>query len=402
MSRGAIQNAIDDVCDALTQSFGNELLSVYLYGSLANGTYQQDISDINILVILKNDVDIHIFRQALRPVWLRHSRLIKQSPIVSNPHSLMRHLLLNPLLAEHLTLHAQLLTGTASLPETTTFLPIEREARHAKLALHASACLVPMLLSEKEIIEINLNLYRLVRQLYGTILEKEMTNQQLFAWASERIQRKINSQTVEKWSNKEDIEPPPLINSLVAIYEFENRLLLVMSEPETQKLSKQILSVNWSEVADRVGEEYRNVEVTTPTQLRLLLTYDTPADYYLQNLIHAWGSDPIADLRLEKWRIYRDLGRLPSNLQLVDLPHLYIATSDADIAMLVHDLQNKLQNFGLRNELLCRLEGTELRLPPESLPNRDLAFELQIDAIYSHLEWWASYYTIDMQNMLAN
>jgi hypothetical protein len=173
-----------------------------------------------------------------------------------------------------------------------------------------------------------------------------------------------------------------------------------MSEPETQSLSEQILRVNWAEAADRVGDEYRHLEVTTSSQLRLLLTYETSADFYLENLIHVWGSDPIADLRPEKWRVYRHLGRLPSNLQLIDLPHAYITASDADIAMLIHDLQNKLLNIRLRSELLCRLEGTELRTPPDSLPDRQEDQKLGIDAIYSHLEWWAAYYA-DMQKSFA-
>ncbi len=402
MSRGAVQNAIDDVCEALTEAFGEKLLSVYLYGSLADGTYQQDMSDINILVILEDEVDLHRFRQALRPVWLRHSWLLRHSPVVANPLLLSRHLFLNPLLAEHLTTHAQLLAGVESLPDGIRLSPIEKEARYTKMALQASACLAPMLLSEKEINEINRNLNSLVRQLNGPLLEKEMSSPEIFAWASERIQSEIDSQAVEQWSNSESIEPPPLIDSLVAIYEFETRLLLVMSVSATLSLSEQILSVNWSEVADRVGEEYRHIEVITPTQLRLMLTYETPADYYLKNLIHAWGSDPIANLGPEKWRIYRDLGRLPSNIQLVDLPHAYITTSDSDIAMLVHDLQNKLLNIRLRNELLCRLEGTELNLPPKSLPDRQTDHQVGIDAIYSHLEWWADYYFADMQTALAN
>lgn len=403
MSRGAIQKIIDDICGTLTKVFDDELLSIYLYGSLARGTFNPDHSDINLLVNLKDDVDFRKIRQAMRPIWLKNSGAIKQLPLVSNRSSFGHHLTLNPLLAEHFNKHAQLLTGESSLPNQVPLLPIERESRLASLALQASACLTPKLLSEKEILEVDRKLFRLLRELNIPSIDEETTKQHLFAWVFEDIQKRIETQ-MEFPSNQfelDHLESPPLINSLVAIYEFDHHLLLVMSETQSSNLSDQILRVNWAEVADRVGEEYRRIVITTPTQLRLLLTYDTPADYYLGNLIHAWGSDPIGDLQTEQWRIYRDLGRLPSTLQLAELPHLYVATSTTDMAMLIHDLQNKLLNIGLRNELLCRLEGLEIMAPATSLPARDTAHELQMEAIYSHLEWWTNHYVTQMQTTLT-
>jgi predicted nucleotidyltransferase len=396
MSRGAIQTAIDDVCDALKESFGEELLSIYLYGSLANGSYQQDVSDINLLVVLKENIDLQRFRQAMHQVWSNHYRLLKKLPILTNPGTLKRHLYLNPLFADHLTKHGQLLLGNPGLPGATPIFPIENVARHIKMALYASACLAPMLLSEKEFHEVDRALQRLTRQLEIPYVDEELTIAQQFAKSFERIQQEIDSYTPEKWSTEEILVPPPLINSLVAIYEYENKLLLVMSESESQRLTAEILNVDWAGVANRIGDEYRNLEITTPSQLQLWLLYESPADYYLENLIHVWGSDPIENLEPEKWRVYRHLGRLPSNLQLIELPHAYVNASEAELAMLVHDFQNKLLNIRLRSELLCRLEGTELQLPPESLPDRHADHEEGIRAINLHLDWWANYYT-DLQ-----
>jgi len=56
-----MKNILTDFTSSLKDLFGNDLITVALYGSAARGTYRKGVSDINVLVLLENSSPRKIF-----------------------------------------------------------------------------------------------------------------------------------------------------------------------------------------------------------------------------------------------------------------------------------------------------------------------------------------------------
>jgi predicted nucleotidyltransferase len=387
---------IDAVLDALMRDLSQNIMSLYLYGSLSGGTYQPGQSDINLLIILDEEATIHQVRNTLRPVWRQHGPVLKRTPLVATAATFRRHLSFNPGLARHLVQRGSLLAGQPGLPAPLTHDVFEQLSQLARIAMHGSAAIAPSLLSERESAEAISCLRSLTRQLFDHEVSEEERATTLFS----RIQADVLGQFEQHpslfWNDQQVQGAPPLVQDLRAIYENENRLILLLPDSGPDDVAGRITHIDWDAVASRIVGQYRGLWVTTATQLRLILSYDSPAGYRLGSYNHAWGLDPIADLEIDAWRILRNFGRLPSTLLVDTLPQAYINSEDSDVAMLVHDLHNKLLTVQLQNELFCRMEGKPIAKPPDRLADRDLPMEKRIDGIYNHLNWWAEYYDNEM------
>ena len=134
MSQGAATKPIAAVSAALQGELGEDLISLCLYGSLTTGTYQHGQSDINLLAVVADDIAFHRLREALRPVWREYGSLLKKTPIIATQANLERHLDLNPVLAQHLSTHAQPIIGDLSFPEPDIINPLDRLSRFSYLA----------------------------------------------------------------------------------------------------------------------------------------------------------------------------------------------------------------------------------------------------------------------------
>jgi hypothetical protein len=378
------------------RELSNNAMSLYLYGSLSYGTYQPGQSDINLLIILDEDVSIHQVRNILRPVWRQHSPVLKRTPLLTTPANLSRHLSFNPGLARHLVQTGSLLSGEPCLPDPQTHDTIEQLSQLARIAMHASTAIAPSLLSERENAEAISNLRSLTRQMFGLEVSEEEPATSLFGHIQAGVLGRLEQHPSLFWKDQQVPDAPPLVRDLRAIYENENRLILLLPDSGPEDVAERITHIDWDAVARRIVGQYRGLWVTTAAQLRLILQYDSPAGYLLGSYAYAWGLDPIADLQVDAWRIFRNFGRLPSTLLVDTLPYAYINSEDSDLAMLVHDLHNKLLNVQLQNELFCRLKDRPITKPPEQLPDRDLPMETRIDGIYNHLEWWAEHYENEM------
>lgn len=392
MSRGAASNSVSAVRASLVEGLGDNLKAFYLYGSLVTGNYQANHSDINLLAVIEDDVELHEIRSILKPIWQEYGSVLKKIPLISTVEALNRHLALNPILAHHLQTQGELLEGQDLLPGPVDIDPLERISRFVTMAIDSSLAVAPSLLSEKKAQEVTANLKSLNRQYRDELVNKEDPPIELLAGIYGGLLTELEAYPQFFFEEQEVVEAPPLLNELRAIYEIENRLILVFPDLEPEDMAECIKSTNWKAVADRVAEQYQGIQVSTAAELRLMLQFNTPATYHLQSYTHAWGIDPLADIQISPWRVYRDLARFPSDLLLSTLPHAYISTADADLAMLVHDLHNKLLNIQLRNELLCRIDQVEVTLPPNPIPGRDEPIRIRIDAICSHLDWWVDYY----------
>lgn len=396
MFGGAAGTAIKAVLDALTRDLSDDVVSLFLYGSLSSGTYQEGQSDVNLLIVLKEYVTIHQIRNILRPVWLKHMEVLKSTPLITTPETLKRHLDFNPGLGHHLVQFGTLLTGLPWLPEITSYDMVEHLSWMTRSAMHASAAIAPSLLSNWEISESMSSLRSMTRKLFGLNVDEHQQAPVLLSQIQADILRRMEQHPSLYWQDKRVPDPPPLINDLRSIYEYENRLVLVLPELGPKYISERLTQIDWDAVADRIIGQYRGLWVTTAAQLRLILQYDSAADCQLQTYNHAWGLDPVADLPVEPKQVFRSFGRVPSKLLVDALPHAYITSNDSDLSMLVHDLQNKLLNVQLQNELYCRVRNWVIRKPPKPLPDRDHPMDIRIDGIHNHLDWWSEYYHAHM------
>ena len=394
MSRSLAYTAIEAVINALQSNLAGDLQAVYLYGSLSDGTYQADQSDVNLLALVEDSSSLHKMRQALKgELWTSYGTILKQTPLLATPAVWDRHLRLNPLLHAHFLRSGQLLYGKpAALDAEVTPTSCEMLANATSQALRATAALAPSLLPEKESQENLASLRSLARRLFGWPVDADESPAVLAGRVLGYIRKKMDEESLELWPDQITPNAPPLISDLRAIYEMDTHLILVMPDLEPAELARRIAGADWSRVASRVTDQYRGLRITTPSQLRLVVKYEDSADYLIQSYHHAWGADPIGDMEIDMGDAFRGLARVPSALELSGLPNAYITAEDADLSMLVHDFQNKLLNIQLRSELLCRTLDVPSLVPDESLPERDVPETIRIDAIQKHLHWWADHY----------
>lgn len=71
-----INKVLSSLLTALKPILGDELLGIYLYGSAVWGDFDEDISDIDLLVVVKSDID----QIAFNKLNVMHHELVKQYP----------------------------------------------------------------------------------------------------------------------------------------------------------------------------------------------------------------------------------------------------------------------------------------------------------------------------------
>ena len=388
---------VEDTANTLEEILGDRLISLFLFGSLSEDLYEANISDINLLVVAESTDDINIYRQLLRPVWRTQGEFLRSAPMICTPENLNRHLALNPLFENHLVRYGRLIHGEDILWQNASDAELEETAALAVDSMKLSTLLTPSLLTEQEKSTASQFLRRVHKHLFGLSLTHESNEtEQLF-----RVLIYTNSILL---GIPEIILPEfvalgasPLVHRLLSVYEADNCLYLVLPNFSSEEFEDVLYSVEWPAIADRIGGHYRQMRLITAGQLRMILSYELSADYRLKTFTRVWGADVIEELPIAEWRVFRHLARLPSDLILVNLLDDYISTLQSDLAMLVHDYQNKLLNIQLRNELLCRIMGYEIETASEPLPSRDAPIEVRIQGIFDHLEWWASYYANKME-----
>ncbi len=398
MSPGDTTKAISAVNDALREEYADNYVSLYLFGSVVTGNYQFRQSDVNLLAVIEGDVGINRLRDALKPVWSEYGNVLRKIPKIGNRKSIDSYLAINPILAQHISSQGELVYGKPCLAQPAEVLLSERLARTISLTMQASTAIAPSLLPEKEASEASMNLKRLFKQTFDKIVEDDYQAPRLLGRIKQHIHEELRSVPQQPWEDTPVRDAPPLICDLRAIYELENRLVLVLPESDPELITQQLSTIDWPTVSSRVADQFRGLYITTARELRLMMQYENTSDLYLKSYDHAWGLDPIASIEVEPWRIYRDLARLPAELLVGSLPNAYIISEDTDAAMLIHDFQNKLLNIQLRNELLGRLDFRQVTLPPTPLPEIDEPIERRIDAIFNHLEWWANQYFTSMKS----
>lgn len=393
--------AIYAVLGALQRALGDRLTALYSFGGISACSYCTSPNGINLLVVISDNTRMQDVSQALRQVWRLHSAELGQVPLVARKASFLRHIKLDPILAYDLVTTGEKLAGESLLTEHPVPDPVELLARIASETMRASAVLAPTMISGQESDSAVNSLRCLAKEYLADDFSPADPPSKLYAGVQRYLAYQIGRYDELTWKAEEDSGTAPVLEVLLSVYSMENRLLLVLPDLPAEEFANRIVSIDWRSVASRIAGEYRGLRLTTPAQLRLVLQYEGAADYALGTFEHAWGIDLLSDLEINRWRILRDLARLPSDILIDSLPRSLIVCNDNDLPVLVHDLQNKLLNIQLRTELFSRMEFSVAQMPPEPLPDRSAPNQVRIEAIGNQLEWWADYYHQEMDAALT-
>ena len=396
------RQAIEAIQHALEKTASSELAALYLYGSIVKEKYIPGLSDINLLAVVKEGTNIHQIRDALRPIWLEHSHAIRQMPLIATPASLQRHLQLFPILAAHLVHYGRLLAGESLEINAQPITLAERLSMMAQTSQAASESLAPALQSESDQKTAVEKLFRLANFLGIDKNSETDSPLETVAAVQAHLARLLTGHPSLCWQGPAPTGAPPMVDSLVAIYEMQDRVILLLPDWTPERIEANILNTDWTAVSESLEGQYKGLQITTPSLLRLIYKYDKAADHFFQNYQHAWGQTPLASLEVPHWLVYRDLARLPTIMEIKSLPHAYFIASDDQLDMLIHDFQNRLLNNQLREELMIRLDNRERGKRPPTLPDRQSPSHVRIDAIFNQFNWWANHYSTIMHHKKNN
>ncbi|MFZ0546254.1 MAG: nucleotidyltransferase domain-containing protein [Candidatus Promineifilaceae bacterium] len=390
-------HAIEEINRTLEKSLGSQLIALYLFGSIAKEKYEPDQSDINLLAVVEEGTSIHEIRSALRPIWLKAGEIIRQTPLIATPDALSRHLQVNPVLGNHLIEHSRLLYGQSLELAVSPVSTAERISLLSRVALNASTVIGHQLLTKDEVESSLLTLFRLAKFL--DLDENAQTNTpvETFAAVQGFAARLITDNPTLQWSAPPPDGSPPLVDSLLAIYEMDERAIFLLPDWPADQIEAYIRTVDWTAVSESLAGQYKGLQLSTPTQFRLIMEYNQASDRYFHNYEHAWGQDPLESLTISHRQLYKELARRASRMEIRTFPHVYITADGSDgFYKVIHDFQNKLLNIQLREELMVRIDKRPRAMPPTPLPDRTAPPNERIDAILEHFHWWADHYAAAM------
>lgn len=386
---------VDTLAQALAQQMGDQLEAIYLFGSLAQGHYIPGESDINLFVILRDSAGFPALQQAFYPLWQQYRHELKRAPFMATKGAFLRHLRLNPLLAQQLVRDAQQLTVPPEYLDRrmATIEPHEAYAYLVTEAIQASAALAPELLGEDTAVTIRTRLRRLARRLRQEPLPEGETAVQTFA----RIQHFLNPIIASLPATRKmaGVVPKnstsPLLPGLQTIYNETGKTVLIFTELSPQK----VIQTDWSKLASRLPAHTTGLEITTLEQISLSIMFDRPLDLRFKKLQHTWGPNFLAAFNPTTRQIMRYSARVPSRILIDELPNVYLTQEPSEEVQhkIIHDFQNKMLNVQLEHELLVRYGLVERFKPPTPVPGRETPAPQRIAALFQHLEWWADYYT---------
>lgn len=393
-----MERIVNIIIQTLSRKLGSKIESAYLFGSVAQRTYELGESDVNLLLVLSEDVSIHELRQVFRPLWQEYGQRLRRAPLITTRQTLARHMLLRPTFAHHLVSEGQqLLGGSGLLHKLPAPPPMSDQDIYAHLAheiMLASAALTPFIVSEEDARNNMVRLRRIARRILQRPVNPQETAVDLFALVHETLDPIINNLPTDQPWLAMRTATSPLLPGLQATYtkDLDNIALIF-----NQISSPQIRSIGWEKLSRRLAKDYKAIYVTSSIQLRLIHQYETPLDLLFKRSQLTWGMDPLGNLNANRIYQLRQAARLPSDVAVDHLPNAYLTQEDSEIHKIIHDFQNRLLNVQLENELLSRMKLAERFKSPTPLPGREAPPTERLDVIFQHLNGWADHYTKQMQ-----
>lgn len=388
--------AIEATITQFSGQLGPRLEAAYLFGSFAQGFYQPGESNINLLFLVANDVDLYELRPFFLPLWEKYGAVLGRAPLIATVDTFDRYTRLVPMLARHIVENGRFLIGRSNpIQATPSFDPHEAVARLSTEAMNVSGALLPMLLSPENAAERRVKLRRLARRMWQTPLPETETTVQTFA----RIQQKLNPQIMrlpagKLYTNRNiPAVTAPFLPGLQTLYKKSENIVMVLANMSAQ----DILRTDWEQMTDRLTAECEGLILTTAAQISLSLVYDTPIDLKTGVYQYNWGMNHLANLQTSRRQLMRHAATIPAHILLDELPHALLTQADNQLHTLIHDFQNKLLNIQLTHELLQRFGDTDKFTPPLPLPKQDCPPRERISGIMQHFNWWADFYVRQMR-----
>jgi hypothetical protein len=390
-----MEEIVQTIVKQMSRKLGSQLEAVFLYGSMADGSYEPGESDINLLAVVANGTSIHALRKLFLPIWKEHKNVLVRAPLIAQEKDFARYLQVAPTFAHHLIHEGQIVFGLPDYldgwPETG---PYDASARLAYESMQVSAALTPELLEPEDAAKKQAQLYRLARKLHNQPIDKDKTAVELYALIQHYLNQKIANLPDPPTIRQPATTTTTMLPGLQASYKESDQMVMVF-----QNLTPhQILAIQWSALAKRLANRCTGLRITTAVQLKLIVELERPLDIVLRRYNHEWGDDLLAQINPAQKQIFRQAARLPAEIQIDLMPNEYLTQDQSKIHDIIHDYQNKLLNIQLEHELLRRLQQIEKFEPPEPLPDRTAPHPQRIDAIFNHLGWWSEFYTNLMLN----
>jgi len=117
----AVQEGLERLGNQLREAFGEQLLSIILYGGLARGEYTPQSSDVNVMIVLKEIAFETLERAA--PIFQRAGRDVNLAPLLLSENDLRRSTDVFPIKFLDMQRHHHVLWGRDVLAD----LPIARD-----------------------------------------------------------------------------------------------------------------------------------------------------------------------------------------------------------------------------------------------------------------------------------
>jgi len=385
-----MHNVVEAITFGFTEELGSHLEAVFLYGSLAQGTYFPEESDVNLLLVVADEPSMHAIRDIFLPIWEAHGERLRRGPAVARRGAFQRHLELNPVFAHHLANDAKLLHGDPSLLQPLpAFDPREAFAFIAFEAMQASAAVTADLLEPDIVATTTRRLRRLARRVTGAPVESDKPIGLLLGTIQDYLNSELaSSPQLERWVSPKRPTTSLLLPSLESAYKELGQLVMSFST----LTSHQVENIDWGHLSQQLSKHYTGLKATTSTQFRLIVEFEAPLAYSFQRFEHEWGVKVLEDVPISRSRILRSAARVPSAILIDQFPDAYLTCREDQLGKLIHDFQNKMLNVQLEHELLRRLQKITRFEPPEPLPERSAPARKRIDAIFKHLDWWTGFY----------
>ena len=390
-----MEEIVQTIAKQMSRKLGGQLEAIFLYGSMADGSYEAGESDINLLAVVADGTSIHALRKLFLPIWNEYKGVLCRAPLIAQEKDFARYLQVAPTFAHHLIHHGEIVFGLPDYledwPETD---PYDASARLAYEAMQVSTALTPELLEPEAAETAVAQLYRLARKLHNQPIGKDKTAVELYALVQHYLNQQIANLPDPPTITQPSTPTTTLLPGLMASYKESDQMVMVFQNITPH----QILGIQWPALAKRVANRCTGLRITTAVQLRLINELERPLDLVLRRYNHEWGQNLLAQITPSKKQIFRQAARRPAEIQIDLMPNEYLTQDQSKIHDIIHDYQNKLLNVQLEHELLRRLLQIKKFEPPEPLPDRTAPNSLRIDAIFRHLGWWSEFYTELMLN----
>jgi hypothetical protein len=381
--------------DLAAQEMSSQIAAVYLFGSYTQPYYQPAESDINLLFLVDDELELHSLWQWFWPVWQQYGEQLRRGPWVLRLSAFHHFVQLDPAFVVQLEETGRLLYGAPpSLGAVPSPDPHEALARQASQALLASAALLPDLLPP-EVASARLgDLRRLVRQMWQEPIPEGETAVATYARLRQILDAKMNRLPAARaWYNETTPKKTTLLLSdMQALYKQGSNMVFVLAQFGPARVHE----TNWTRLFERLVGKCEGVMVTTAVQLSLSLVYDNPLGLVFKSYRHDWGLNPLAALQTSKRQIMRQAALAAAQTAFIHLPGAHFTQDNDALPLIIHDFQNKLLNLRLEYELLNRFAYISQPDMPDPLPDREVPAEQRLAAIYRQFDWWIARYTAEM------